>query len=73
MAWTSSDLTIVETAIRTAMTEGIASVSIGGQQVAVYTLESLQNLRREIKAEIAASSSSGVGWKTYRTIPPGAG
>lgn len=71
MAWTSSDLTIVETAIREAMTAGVVSVSIAGQQVQVYTLKELRDLRAEILAEVAGSNSWGSGGIRTRQIVPG--
>ena len=74
MAWTTSDLTLIETAIRTAMTDGIASVSIGGQAVQTYTLKQLMDMRAQIKAELASANvSSFGGMRVRKTIPPEAG
>ena len=74
MAWTTSDLTLIEAAIRTAMTEGIAQVSIAGQSVQAYTLEQLREMRAEIKAELAADNANSLGGMRIRkTIPPAAG
>lgn len=74
MAWTTSDLTLIEAAIRTAMTDGIASVSIAGQTVQAYTLDQLRALRTEIKGELALENTSGLGGMRIRKlVPPGAG
>jgi hypothetical protein len=74
MAWTTSDLTTIEAAIRTAITEGVASVSISGQSVQTYTLKELREMRNEIKAELAADNANSLGGMRMRkTIPPGAG
>lgn len=74
MAWTTSDLTTIETAIRTAMTEGVASVSIAGQSVQAYTIKELRELRAEILGELAAANPNGLGGMRMRkTIPPAAG
>lgn len=74
MAWTNDDLTTIETAIRTAMSEGVASVSINGQSVQVYTLKELRALRAEIKGELAAANANSMcGMRTRKTIPPAAG
>jgi len=56
------------------MTDGIASVSIGGQSVQAYTLDALRGLRNEIKGELAlANASSFAGMRVRKTIPPAAG
>jgi hypothetical protein len=74
MAWTTSDLATIETAIRTAMTEGIASVSLAGQTTQVYTLEQLREMRAEIKGELAAANPNSLGgMRARKTIPPAAG
>lgn len=74
MAWTTSDLTTIEAAIRTAMTEGVASVSIGGQSVQTYTLKELRELRNEIKGELAIANANSLGGLRMRlTKPPAAG
>lgn len=74
MAWTTSDLTTIETAIREAMTAGVASVSVGGQAVTSYTLQALRDLRAEIKGELALDNASSLGgMRVRKTIPPGAG
>ena len=74
MAWTTSDLTLVEAAIRTAITEGVASVSVAGQSATTYTLEALRAMRAEIKSELAAANANGFGGMRIRkTIPPEAG
>lgn len=72
--FTTSDLELVETAIRTAVTEGVASVSIKGQAVQTYTLTELYDLRARIKNELAGDNPSArFGMRFLKTIPPGAG
>lgn len=74
MAWTTSDLTAVETAIREAITSGVASVSVAGQSATSYTLDALRAMRAEIKGELAADNADSLGGMRIRkTIPPGAG
>lgn len=74
MAWTTSDLTLIETAIRTAMTDGIASVSISGQAVQTYTLKQLMDMRAQIKAELASANVNNFGgMRVRKTIPPSCG
>jgi hypothetical protein len=74
MAWTTSDLTTIETAIRSAMTDGVASVSVGGQSVQSYTLKELRELRAEIKGELASDNANSLGgMRARKTIPPAAG
>lgn len=71
MAWTTSDLTTVETAIREAMTAGVVQVSIGGDSAQAYTLEALRALRAEIKAELAAANENSRGGLRTRKMVPG--
>jgi hypothetical protein len=74
MAWTATDLSDIEAAIRTAMVAGIASVSLAGQQVQAYTLKELRELRAEIKGELAAANPLSLGgMRTRKTVPPEAG
>lgn len=74
MAWTTTDLANIETAIRTAMAEGIASVSLAGQAVQTYSLQQLRDLRAEIKGELAAANPNSLGgMRVRKTIPPAAG
>lgn len=74
MAWLASDLTLIETLIRQAITEGVVSASIAGQSVQSYTLEQLREMRAEIKGELAAANANSLGGMRIRkTIPPAAG
>jgi len=60
MAWTSSDLADVETAIK-AITLGAQSYSINGRTVSKANLAELRSLRREMQAELGVSSILVVG------------
>ena len=74
MAWTTSDLMLIDTLIRQAITEGIVSASIGGQSVQAYSLKDLRELRAEIKADLAADNANSLGGMRIRKlIPPAAG
>lgn len=58
MAWTSADLTAVETAIRKRISGGaVDSYAIGGRNVAYMPLEDLRSLRDEMRREIEAKKS----------------
>lgn len=74
MAWTTTDLTDIETAIRAAMSAGYASYTVPGRSAQRYTLKELRDLRNEIKAELAAENANSFGGMRIRkTIPPAAG
>jgi hypothetical protein len=70
--FTSDDRDAIKTALITAATEGVASVSIGGQAVQTYTLEQLQKLLQAVQADLA-SPTTGFGMRMVKTVPPGAG
>jgi len=74
MAWTTTDRDTVQTAIRDAVTAGVVSVSVAGQQVQAYTLKELRDLLAEINAELAgANALSGGGLRSRQLVPPGCG
>lgn len=70
--FTTADRDAVKTAIITAATEGIASVSISGQQVQTYTLDELRRLLAEIQADLA-SGVDNLGLTMRQLVPPGCG
>lgn len=60
MAFTQSDLEVVEQAIRDKMTGGaIQAYSIGDRAITHMRLSELLELKREMQADIAASSAQG--------------
>ena len=70
--FTTTDRDTVKTALITAATEGIASVSVAGQTVQQYTLDQLQKLLAVIVQDLASANPRG-GMRLVKTIPPGAG
>ena len=70
--FTTADRDAVKTALITAATEGIASVSVAGQQVQSYTLDQLHKLLQAIQQDLAAGNARG-GMRMVKTIPPAAG
>ena len=72
--FTTADRDAVKTALITAATEGIASVSISGQSVTAYTLDQLRKLLEMIQEDLAATNPNSLGGMRIRkTIPPEAG
>jgi hypothetical protein len=73
--FTTADRDAVKSAIITAATAGVASVSVGGQAVTTYSLSELKMLLNEIISDLAAdnTSSAGLGMRFRVTKPPGAG
>jgi tRNA A37 methylthiotransferase MiaB len=70
--FTESDRDAIKTAIITAATEGIAEVTIGGQQTRAYSLDELRKLLEVVQADLAGEYTSG-GIRFVKTIPPAAG
>lgn len=70
--FTTADRDAVKTALITAATEGIASVSIAGQSVQAYTLDQLRSLLEMIQADLAVAEA-GFGIRMVKTIPPSPG
>lgn len=70
--FTTADRDAIKTALITAATEGIASVSISGQSVQAYTLDQLLKLLQVVQSDLA-DSSTGFGMRRVKTIPPEAG
>jgi hypothetical protein len=72
--FTDADLSAVKTALITAATSGIASVTLSGQMVTSYTLTQLQELLKMIQADLAtATDRTQGGMRFLKTVPPGAG
>ena len=70
--WTTADRDTIKAAILTAIVEGVASVSIGGQSVQTYSLDQLRKMLEMIQADLATSGNS-MGWKIRKLVPPGGG
>lgn len=58
----------MKTAIITAATEGIASVSISGQSVQTYNLDQLRKLLEYILADLATENTHG-GMRLRQLVP----
>ena len=71
--FTTADRDAVKTALITAATEGIASVSISGQSVQSYTLDQLQNLLAMIQGDLASDAAGSGGIRTRQIVPPACG
>lgn len=70
--FTTADRDAVKTALITAATAGVASVSISGHAVQTYTLDQLRNLLQVIQADLATGSTSG-GMRITQLTPGGCG
>ena len=68
--FTDADLSAVKTALITAATSGIASVTLSGQMVTSYTLSQLQELLVLIQGDLASvSTNNGLGLR-FRKLTP---
>ena len=70
--FTTADRDAVKSAIITAATEGIASVSVAGQSVQSYTPEQLLKLLAVIQQDLASGASHG-GMRLRQMVPGGCG
>lgn len=60
MAWTTTDLTSVENAIRAKISgNAVAEYRIGDRSLRYFTLAELQSLRDKIKSEVEALAGQG--------------
>lgn len=71
--FTTTDRDAVKTALITAATEGVASVSVAGQAVQTYTLDQLQSLLSMIQADLAGTAAGSGGMRTRQLVPGGCG
>lgn len=69
--FTTADRDAVKTALITAATAGIASVSISGQTVTNYTMAQLHELLALIQQDLASEQPRG-GMRMIKTVPGGA-
>ena len=70
--FTTADRDAVKAAMLRAATEGIASVTIGGQTVVNQTLDQLRQILEMINADLA-SDQQHLGLRMIQLVPPGAG
>ncbi len=67
MAWTSSDLTVVETAIRNRLSGGaVESYNVQGLNLRYCSLDELRKLRDEIQREVNATTAKRVTKASFR-------
>lgn len=75
--FTTTDRDAIKTALITAATEGVASVSISGHAVQTYNLDQLRKLLEVVQADLATDATAGaetrMGMRMVKTIPPAAG
>jgi len=57
MAFTAADKTAIERAMVVMATDGIASVSVGGQSVTARSMAELQKLLELVNADLAATTN----------------
>lgn len=69
--FTTADRDAVKSALITAATDGIASVTISGQAVQAYTLKELRDLLAVIVQDLASEQPRG-GMRMVKTVPGGA-
>lgn len=70
--FTTTDRDAVKDALLVAASEGVASVSIGGQAVQTLSLDQLYNLLTLIQQDLATANGRH-GMRVVKTIPPAAG
>ena len=72
--FTSTDLQTAKTAYLRAISEGIASASIAGEQVVAFTPDQWETLLNRIQQDLAGANPNAVfGMRRLKTIPGGAG
>lgn len=70
MAFSSSDLTNIEAAMVSFAVDGFATVTVGGQTVAVKSLDELTRLRNIIRDELTAVSDRPGAGLRFQQINP---
>jgi len=74
MAFTAADLDTIDAALVQVATDGIVTVSVGGQSVTARSVDELLKIRDTITRVLAeTSATSTYGLRFSKTIPPGAG
>lgn len=70
--FTTTDRDNVKAAMVTLVTDGIATVTVGGQTVTVKTIDDAERLLKMINADLA-SDQTHFGLRMVTLVPPGAG
>jgi lipopolysaccharide/colanic/teichoic acid biosynthesis glycosyltransferase len=70
--FTTADRDAVKTAMVRLATDGIATVTVGGQTVTVKSIDELRKLLDLINSDLA-SDQSHFGLRMITLVPPGAG
>ena len=70
--FTTADRDAVKTAMVRLATDGIATVTVGGQTVTVKSLDELRKLLELINSDLA-SDQTHFGMRMVTLVPPGAG
>lgn len=72
--FTTADRDAIKSAMVTLATEGVATVSVGGQSVTARSLDELRRLLDMVQQDLANATATGTrGLRFSKTIPPGAG
>lgn len=70
--FTTADRDAVKTAMVKLITDGIASMTVGGQSVTVKTVDEAERILKMINADLAADQTH-FGMHQVTLVPPGAG
>lgn len=70
--FTSTDRDAIKSALITAATDGVASVTIGGETVVNADMDKLRKLLDMVQADLA-SAETGFGMRFVKTVPPSPG
>jgi hypothetical protein len=71
-SYTAADIATIEAAILTAITTGVASVSVAGQSVQSYSLKELREMLAFVESRVSASSPQTF-MRMIKTVPPSCG
>jgi hypothetical protein len=71
-SYTAADIATIEAAILTAITDGVASVSVAGQSVQTYSLKELREMLAFVEGRLASARPHNF-LKPIVTVPPGTG
>jgi len=72
MAFTTTDLDNIDTAMVSFAVNGFASVTVGGQTTAIKSLDELIRLRKMIADQVTATGTHG-GLRIRQLVPGGTG
>lgn len=71
--FTTTDRDNIKTALVTAAVNGVASVSVGGQEVQTYSLEQLKSLLAMVLDDLSSDDVSHGGLRLRQLKPGGCG